>query len=149
MGRDAGRDHALAHVVDIGQPQMLGRRHIAQEIGAGRRRNRAANRAGNVIVAGRDVAGQRPEHIERRAPADALLELHVGFDLIERHMSRAFDHHLHADRARALGQLAHHQQLADLPAIGRVAGGAGTQPVADRDRHVMLAQISHTSSKCS
>ena len=67
---DSGRDHALAHVVDIGQPQMLGRSDVAQKIGAGGRGDRAADRAGDVVVAGGDVAGQRPEHVERRAAAD-------------------------------------------------------------------------------
>ena len=43
-------------------------------------------------------------------------------------------------RARSIGKLAHQQQLRDLPAIGRVAGGARPQPVTNRNSHVMLAQ---------
>ena len=122
MRRDAGGDDAVAHIIDIGQPQMFGRRDVAEKSVPVADGDRAADRAGNMVVAGRDVAGQRPEHIEGRAAAYAFFKFHVGFDLIERHMARAFDHHLHAEFARALGQLAQHQQLRQLSTIGGVAG---------------------------
>ena len=51
MRRDPRGDNALAHVVDIGQAQMLGGSHVAEEIGAGGRGDRAADRAGDVVVA--------------------------------------------------------------------------------------------------
>src|SRR6266404_6706708 len=50
MRRDSRRDNALAHVVDIGEPQMLRRRHVAEKIRARRRRDRTANRSCDVVI---------------------------------------------------------------------------------------------------
>src|SRR5271169_5742544 len=63
---DSGRNYTIANVVDIGQAQMLGRGDVAQEVGAGGGGDCAANCAGDVVVAGSDVAGQRAQDVERR-----------------------------------------------------------------------------------
>src|SRR5260370_7726201 len=69
-----------------------------------------------MVVAGRDIAGQRPQHVERCTDADPFFELDISFDLVERHMARAFDHHLHAVGARAPRPFAQHQKPPGLPA---------------------------------
>ena len=55
---------------------------------------RRADGAGDVVVAGRDVGGQRSQGIEGRLVALLQLDLHVLLDELHRHMARAFDHHL-------------------------------------------------------
>ena len=87
--RDVGRmrgdlrgDEPLAHVVRVGQPQVLGRRDVAEEIRPRGGRHRPADRGGDVVVAGRDVGDQRPEHVEWCAVAEAFFQLHVGLDLV-------------------------------------------------------------------
>ena len=77
----------------------------------GRRR---ADAAGDVVVAGKDIRHQRPQHIKRRAMAERALQLHVVFDLIERHVAGPFDHHLHAFAPGTLGEFAERDQLGEL-----------------------------------
>ena len=48
-----------------GQAQVLGRRHVAQEVGTGAGGDGAADGSGDVVVAHADIGHQRPEHIER------------------------------------------------------------------------------------
>ena len=48
----------------------------------------------DVVVARRDVGGQRPEGIERRLAAFLELLVHVDLDLVHRHMAGALDHDL-------------------------------------------------------
>src|SRR5271155_873750 len=109
MSGDAGGDDAFADIFDVGQAQMFGWSDIAKEVGAGRGSNRTADRAGDVIIAGGDVAGQGPEDVEGSAATYALFELDVGFDLVEGNVAGTFDHDLDAEGAGALGQFAEHQ----------------------------------------
>ncbi len=53
----------------FGQPEVLLRRHVAEHRGAGRAGDRRADRGRDVVVAGRDVGDERPEHVERRLVA--------------------------------------------------------------------------------
>ncbi len=103
------------------------------------RRRGGADAAGDVVVPREDVGHQRTEHVERGAVAEAPLQLHVVFDLVERHVPGPFDHHLHAVGPRPLGQLADGLQLGQLGLIGRVGQPARAQPVADREGHVVAA----------
>src|SRR6516164_5928971 len=100
---DSGRNHTLADVTDIRQPEMLGGSYVTEEIGAGGRCNRTTDRASNMVVARGDIAGQRPKYVERGAGANSLLQLYVRFDLIQRYMAGTFDHHLDPISAGALG----------------------------------------------
>src|SRR5579863_8703558 len=140
VGGDAGGDNAFADVFDVGQAQVLSRGDVAEEVGAGGGRDSAADSAGNVVVAGGDVAGQRAEDVEGSAAAYALFEFDVGLDLVERDVAGAFDHDLDAEGAGAFGKFAEDEEFGELAAISGVAGGAGTETVAERDGDVMLAQ---------
>ena len=71
--------------------------------------------------------------------AELALELHVVFDLIERHVAGPFDHHLHALGPGALGQFAERCQLAKLGFVGGVGQAAGAQAVAEAEADVVLA----------
>jgi len=56
---------------------------------------RRADRAGNVIVAGRDVGGEWAESVERRFVAPLELFLHVLLNPAHGNMAGAFVHHFH------------------------------------------------------
>jgi hypothetical protein len=131
-------DEALFHVVGPRQAEVLLRRDVAEHRGAGGAGHGGADGAGDVIVAGRDVGHERAEHVERRLVAEVHLLLHVHLDLVERHVTRAFDHHLDVLLPRALGELAQRLQLGELRGIARVGEAAGAQTVAGADGHVVL-----------
>jgi hypothetical protein len=101
-----------------------------------------------VVVAGRDVGGQRPERVERRLAAEAQLLVHVLLDHVHRHVAGAFDHGLHVVLPRDLGQLAQRFQLAELRGVVGVGDAAGTQAVAQREGHVVGLHDLAASSKC-
>ena len=103
-GRRSWKHDALLHVVHIGQCQMLGGGHIAQESCTAGRCHCAADGGRDVVVTGGDVGDEGSQHIEGCAHADALLDFHVGGDLIQGHMAGAFDHDLHVVGPGALGQ---------------------------------------------
>jgi hypothetical protein len=63
----------LLDVVAVGQAEMLLRRHVAEHRRAEPADHGGADRARDVVVAGRDVGGQRAERVERRLAA--FLEL--------------------------------------------------------------------------
>ena len=117
---------------------MLGRRHVAQEVGAGAGGDSAADGCGDVVVAHADIGHQRPEHIERGVVAQALLQFHVGGDLVERHVTRALDHDLDAGGPGALAQLAELNHLGGLGGVVGVVEAARAAGVAERNRHVVL-----------
>ena len=77
----------------------------------------AADAAGDVVVAGHDVGGERPERVERRFAAPLELLRHVFLDHVHRHVARAFVHYLHAFGPCALGQFALHFELAELSLV--------------------------------
>ena len=138
VGGDLGGHDALLYVFHIGQCQMLGGGHIAQEGRTAGGCHCAADGSGDVVVAGGDIGDQRSQHIEGCAHADALLHLHVGGDLIQGHMAGTLHHYLHVVRPCTLGQLAQTHQFLDLAHIGGVSQTAGTAGIAQRDGHIML-----------
>ncbi len=93
----------------------------------------------DVVVARRDVGGERPERVERRFAAFLELLVHVDLDLVHRHVAGAFDHHLAALLPRDLRQFAERLQFGELRAVVGVGDRAGAQAVAERERHVVLA----------
>ena len=122
---------------------MLGGRHVAEKrraVGGGGRR---ADRAYDVVVAGRDVGNHRPQHVKRRALAGRLLAFHVHLDLVERHVSGPLHHHLHAARAATVHELAKDVQLAELRRVRGVSQAARAHSVAKRHGHVVRRQDVH------
>ena len=99
-------------------------RHVAQEVGAGARRDGAADGRGDVVVAHADVGHERAEHVVGRAMAEALLHDHVGLDLVDGHVAGALDHHLHSGVPGAAGE------LAELDHLGRLGGVVGVEEAA-------------------
>ena len=102
--------------------------------------HRRADGRGDVVVAGRDIGGQRAQRVERRLVAGRELAVHVLLDLVHRHMAGAFDHHLDVVRLRDLVEFAQRFQLGELRRVVGVGRRAGAQAVAQRERHVILLQ---------
>ena len=80
---------------------------------------------GDVVVARRDVGGERAERVERRLAAFLQLLVHVDLDLVHRHMAGAFDHHLAAFLPGDLREFAQRLQLGELRAVVGVGLRAG------------------------
>ena len=140
MSGDLRGNDALAHVLHARQAQVLGGGHVAQEVGAVCRGDRAANGRRNVVVARRDIGHQRPQHVERRVVTQGLLDLHVGRNFVERHVSWALDHDLYVALPCARGKKAQLNEFAYLARVGGVAHAARAQRVAERNGHVVLVQ---------
>ena len=95
-----------------------------------------------MVIAGRDVCHERPEYIERRAHADALLDFHVCGNLIQRDMSRSFHHDLDIVVPGAFCQFPETDELFDLTDVRGVRQTAGPAGVSQGDRDVIfLADI--------
>jgi len=92
---------------------------------------------GDVVVAGRDVGGQRAQRVERRLVALFQLDVHVLLDQLHRHVAGAFDHHLHVVLPSHLGQFAQRLQFTQLRIVVGIVDRAGTQAVAQREGHVV------------
>ena len=103
---DFVRDHAGLHVVTIGEAEVLLRRDVAEHRRAVPADHRGADGRGDVVVARRDVGSQRAQGVERRFVAMLELFIHVFHDELHRHVTGAFDHHLHIVLPGNLRQLA-------------------------------------------
>ncbi|KIU01164.1 hypothetical protein QU38_02535, partial [Staphylococcus aureus] len=125
-------DHADLDVVAVGQAQMLLGRDVAEHRGAVPADPRGADAAGDMVIARRDVGGQRPERVEGRLAARFQLLVHILLDLVHRHMAGALDHHLHVLRPGALGQFAQSVEFGELGFVIGVGDRAGAQAVAER-----------------
>ena len=121
----------------FGKAEVLLRRHVAEHRGAVPADHRRADRAGDVVVAGRDVGGERPQRVERRLAAQPQLLLHVVLDQVHRHVAGPFDHRLHVVLPRDLRELAQRRELGHLRLVVRVVARARPQPVAERERDVV------------
>ena len=137
MCGDLVSDATLLHIVLLRQTQVLLRRDIAQHARAVITRGCRADTTGDVVVAWKDVRDERTEHIERRAVADRALQFHVEFDLIERHMTRTFDHHLHAHAPCAFGEFADGFEFRKLRAIGCVSETTWTKSVTNGEGDIV------------
>ncbi len=80
-------------------------RHVAEHRGAEPADHRRADAACDVVIAGSDVSGKRPERVERSFAANLELLVHILFDKMHRHVARAFDHGLAVHFPSDLGQL--------------------------------------------
>ncbi len=118
------------HVVAVGQAEVFLGRHVAQHRAAEPTDHRRADSAGDVIVARRDIGGQRTKRVEGRLVATLQLLVHVLFDLVHGHVARTFDHHLTVLGPSDLGQLAQGFQLGKLRFVVGVRNRTGTQTIA-------------------
>ena len=91
-----------------------------------------------MVIAGCDIGDDGAQHIEGRAHADGLLKLHIGLNLVQRHMAGAFHHHLHIPGPGPLGQFPQSHQLLNLAHIAAIGQTAGTAGIPQGDGHIIL-----------
>ena len=137
MRCDFVSDDAILHILLVRQAEMLLRRHIAEHRAAIPADHGGSNAAGDVIVAGGDIGGQRPECVKWSLAAPLELLGHVFLDEVHRHMTRAFVHDLDALCPCAAGEFALHLKLAELRLVVRVGNRAGTQAIANAKAHII------------
>ena len=137
MGGYAGGHDACAGIGFVGQGEMFGRSEIAEEVHTGFYAQSTADGAGDVVVAGRTVAAERAEHIERRAVGQTLDALYLRAHLMQGHMAGAFYHALHASVVRAGGEQSEVDDFFPLGGVAGIHAGAGAQAVAEGERHVV------------
>ena len=131
MSRDFVSNTPLFDVIFLRKPQVFLRRHIAQHACSVIASGGGANATRNVVVAREDVRHERPKNIERRAVAQRALQFHVEFNLIEGHVPRTFNHHLHAHAPGALSQLADRFQLRQLCAVCGISQSAWSKAITN------------------
>ena len=131
MRGDLVGDHSLSHIFGVWQSEMLFRRDVAQHVGSIPADHRRADRARDVVVAGRDVSDERTKSIEWRFIADFLHSADVHLYLVHRYMTRSLYHHLHVALPSPTCQLSQGVELGELSTIARIGDAPGTQAVAE------------------
>ena len=86
---------AFADIVLVRQGQVLLGGYVAQHGGSHPSDHRRADRGGNVVVSGSDVADQRSQRVERGPVAVFDLLVHIFTDFLHRNVSRPFDNDLY------------------------------------------------------
>jgi hypothetical protein len=149
VGGDLVGDDALLHVFLVGQAEVLLRRDVAEHRSAVPADHGRADRAGDVVVAGREVGHQRAQRVERRLVAELLLLLHLELDLVHRDVARAFDHHLHVVIPGDARQFAQRFQFGELGLVAGVGQRAGRRPSPSEKLTSYFWKILQISSKFS
>jgi hypothetical protein len=137
-------DDAVFHVFLVRQAEVFLGRDVAEHRAAIPADHCRADAAGDVVVAGRDVGGERPERVERRFAAPFELLGHVFLDHVHGHVARTFVHDLHAFGPRAAGEFALHFEFGELGFVVGVGNRAGAQAVADAEGDVVGGHNSHS-----
>jgi hypothetical protein len=128
-------DDAVFHVFLVRQAEVFLGRDVAEHRATIPTDHRRADATGDVVIAGRDAGGERPERIERRFVTPFELRGHVLLDHVQRHAAHLpvrlapFVHHLHAFGPGARGEFALHFEFAELRFVVGVGNRAGTQAV--------------------
>lgn len=93
--------------------------------------------AGDVVVAGCDVGGERPKGVEGGLVAPFELLGHVFLDHVHGDVAGAFVHDLDAFGPSALGELALDFEFAELGFVVGIGDGAGAEAVANGEGDVI------------
>ena len=137
VGGEFVGDDAFLHVLLVGQAEVFLGRDVAEHRAAIPTDHRRADAAGDVVVTGRDVGGERPEGVEGRFAAPFELFGHVFLDEVHGDVAGTFVHDLHAFGPGAASEFALRFELAELGAVIGVGDGAGAQSVADGEADVV------------
>jgi len=93
-----------------------------------------------VVVTRGDVGDQRTEHIEGCLVALFHLLFDVELDLVQRHVPRSFDHHLHVMLPSTAGQFAEGLQLSQLSCVRGIVLTARTQGITQGEGAVIALE---------
>ena len=97
-----------------------------------------------MIIARCNIRNERSKHIKWCSLTDCLLNLHIRFDLIKRHMTRSLDHNLNILFPGTSCQLTECDQLLNLGNIGCILQTARTTCITKAHRNIIFsADIQH------
>ena len=116
---------------------MLFRRDVTQH-GTAVPANQSRTNAGRKVVVTRcNIRCQWAEGIERRFVTVLQLLVHILFDQMHRHVTRAFDKGLHVVLPGNLGQLTQGAQFGKLGFVVGIRHRTRTQAIAEREAHIV------------
>ena len=92
----------------------------------------------DVVITRCDIGNKRSEYIERSTHADGLLNFHVCSNLIERNVSRTFNHNLNIVSPCTFGEFTQTDKLFDLADICGISQTSWTAGITERDSNVMF-----------
>ncbi len=87
VGGDFVGNQPLFDILFVGQAEMLFRRDIAQHGAAEPADHCRADTGGEMVVARRDISGERPQGVERRFVAVLQLFGYIAADHLHRHVA--------------------------------------------------------------
>ena len=93
-----------------------------------------------MIVAGRDIGDKRTERIEGRLVTHLTLFNYLHLDLIQRDMTRAFDHDLDVGFPSLLRQLTQRLEFGELSGVAGIGDAAGPETVTEGVADVILLE---------
>ncbi len=137
VGGDLVGHHALAHIVTVGQPQVLLGGHIAQQGATVPTDHGRPDGAGQVVVPRGDVGHQRPQGVEGSLVAPFQLAVHVLANQVHGDVAGPLVHDLHVEGPGPASQVALGPQLGELGLVVGIGNAAGPQAVADAEGHVV------------
>src|SRR5262249_41026030 len=121
-------------------PEVLFRRDVAQHGGAVPADHGCANRGSDVIVARSNVRNQGTERIEWSFLAKLALLIYLLLDLVHGHVAWALDHDLNVVLPGFLGQFTERSKFGKLRFIAGVRNASRPESIAQRKRHIVLAE---------
>ena len=137
VGGDLVGDDSLADVVAVRQAEVFLRRDVAEHGAAVPTDVGGTDGAGDVVVAGSDVGGERSERVEGGFVAPLELLLHVFLDEVQGDVAGAFVHDLAALGPGSGRKFSLDLEFGELGVVVGVGDGAGTEAVTDRERDVI------------
>ena len=139
MGCNLIGDDSLPDIGGVGKPKMLFGGDIAEHTGAMPSANRCTDRGRDMVIPRRYIRDQRPQYIERGFVAIFALQFHISLYLIERHMPRAFDHHLDIFFPGSECQFAQNFQFGKLRIVTGIVEASRSETVAQRKGNIIFA----------
>ena len=85
----------------------------------------------DVVITRCDIGNKRSEYIERSTHADSLLNFHVCSNLIERNVSRTFNHNLNIMSPCTFGEFTQTDKLFDLADICGISQTSRTAGITE------------------
>ncbi len=137
MRRDFVGDQSLFHILFVGQTQMLFRCDITQHRTTKPANHGGTDTRGEMVIAGRDIGGQRTEGVEGGFIAQLELFRHVAADHMHRHVARTFNHYLNIIFPGNTGQFTQGTQFGKLRFIVGILNRTRTQAIAQRQGDIV------------
>ncbi|KPK97270.1 MAG: hypothetical protein AMJ95_09860 [Omnitrophica WOR_2 bacterium SM23_72] len=117
---------------------MLRGRHIAQKICSSTGCDSPTDAGGDMVPTAAHIRDQGPQNIKRSSPAYLFFQYNILFDLIQRHVPRPLDHHLHVSFPAKFGEVSQYLQFRKLGFIRGIQNRTRPQPVSQAQTNIVL-----------